>query len=258
MGPMLAVSPTQTAAILSSLALSTSNPDPGASYGSVLLTWTLAARDAGLRGSPCNPWNSLIRRSRLLVAEAPDGSRCLSLFIKDPQDYRASHLFAAPRCRGLPAVLRFEIPSSLREDRHYRHCTNPFEDDQPTILTIHGRPGLQDRHNRGAIVSRTYVRARDLWRRDETPFDPAHVRSFLEDPSSLIGLGGLAVTRAFDATDIHWAPSPWARFLLGEAGAEAVVASLKLGMEWIAAAEDPVPGPGGIFNSRPLGREAGV
>jgi hypothetical protein len=206
--------------------------------------WAAAGNSVGLRGHPKNPTNSLIQHSRMFVATSPTKETCLGLFVRSRPDYDEGALYLAPRCRTLHATFRLEMPAVFRD---YRHCTDPLTDDGLTFLTAH----LLDED--GGLRTRTFARVKDLWRPCSVRINQEQARALASRPAELAALGALQVTRAFDCSDIRYAPSPLARFILQNDGLEGAVAARNLGMNWLLAEEDPsVPLPGGIFSHGPL------
>ncbi|HEX5038469.1 MAG TPA: hypothetical protein VFX30_15045 [bacterium] len=194
------------------------------------MNWSSAGRTVGLRGEPHNAYNSLVLNSRLFEAVAPTGDRCLGFFLKDGANGSQGDLFLAPRCQNQQAIFKLEIPPPFRS---YRHCTHPFAEEEPALLRVHTKDG------RDRVVSRTYVRLKDLWKDAGTPIRAAS--GTLPDWGSLLSWGGLEVTRAFPTFEVERTPSPWARYVLKSNGVatEAVAAAARIGMEWVLATENP-------------------
>ncbi|HSA59702.1 MAG TPA: hypothetical protein VLJ37_08465 [bacterium] len=242
---MLTISPPQAVAALQSLAFFQSLARPGGPAFEPMLevNWIRTAQEFGLRGNPQNPWNSLMQHSRLLQATSPTGETCLGLFLLHQPDYESGELYLAPRCQGLQAAFRLEMPAVFRS---YKHCTDPLTDEEPTYLRTHALDA------KGRLQTRGFVRLKDLWKQGDAGIDHGRVRYFASHPGELAALGALQVTRAFDASDLRWAPSPWARFVLQTNGLEGAVAARDLGMGWILADENPSAPPGGVFSHGPL------
>lgn len=226
------VTASQTLAILNNLATwqSFARPDfPG--YDALLnMNWSSAGRAVGLRGEPHNAYNSLVLHSRLFEAVAPLGERCLSFYLKDGIGGGGGDLFMAPKGRSQQGVFRLEIPLPLQA---YRHCTDPFAEEPPGLLRVHTKD------DRDRVISRTYVRLKDLWKDPSTPLTPSPAP--FTDWGHFLNGNGLEVTRAFPTFEVEKAPSPWARYLLRRSAAdvEAVTASMRIGMQWVLASENP-------------------
>jgi hypothetical protein len=242
---MPTVTPPQAIAVLQTLAFfqALARPDGPAFEPMLAVNWERSAGAIGLRGNPENPWNSLVRHSRLLQATSPTGETCLGLLLLHQPDHNAGELYLAPRCLSLHATFRLEMPAVFRA---YRHCTDPLAEDEFTFLRAHALDG------QGRVQTRGFVRLRDLWKSGDAAVDHDRARDLAARPAEMAALGALRVTRAFDASDLRWAPSPWARFLLRTDGLEGAVAARDLGMQWIAAEEDPAAPPGGVFSHGPL------
>lgn len=242
---MLTVTPPQAIAALQTLAFFQSlvrRDGPG--FEPMLeVNWVRTAQEFGLRGNPQNPGNSLVRHSRLLQATSPTGETCLGLFLLHQPDYGSGELYLAPHCRGLHAAFRLEMPAVFRS---YRHCTDPLTDDGPTFLRAH----VLDAG--GRLRTRGFVRLKDLWKAGDATIDRDRVKDLASRPAELAALGALQVTRAFDASDLRWVPSPWARFVLQTDGLEGALAARDMGMHWMLAEEIPSAPPGGVFTHGPL------
>jgi hypothetical protein len=104
----------------------------------------------------------------------------------------------------------------------------------------------------GRLETRGFARLKDLWKSGDAAVDLDRVSALSGRPAGLAALGALQVSRAFDASDLRWVPSPWARFVLQTDGLEGAVAARELGMQWILAEEDRTAKPGGVFSHGPL------
>ncbi len=242
---MLTVTPSQAIAALQTLAFFQTlvRPDGPAFEPMLEVNWTRAGGEIGLRGSPQNPWNSLVQHSRLLEATSPMGETCLGLLLMHQPDYGSGELYLAPHCRSLHATFRLEMPAVFRS---YKYCTDPLTDDGLTFLRTHALDAA------GHLQTRGFVRLKDLWKSGDAAIDRDRARDFASRPAELATLGALQVTRAFDASDLRWVPSPWARFVLNNEGLEGAVAARSLGMHWMLAEENPTAPPGGVFTHGPL------
>jgi len=208
--------------------------------------WTMSGRALGLRGNPRNEFNSLMQHSRPFVATSPLGEQCLGLFVRERSHDAHGALYLAPRCVTLPATFRLEMPSSLAAA--YPHCRNPLEDDALLSLTVFllgPKGGTDQRH---------FSRLRDFWKAQTVRVDDALAASLAKRPAEISMLGALRVTQPFDCSDIRYAPSPWARFVLQSEGLEGAAAARMLGMNWFASQEDKsfsLP-PGSVMTHGPL------
>jgi hypothetical protein len=242
---MFSVSPSQALAALQTLAFfqRLARPD-GPAYEPMLeVNWTRSAEELGLRGNPQNPRNSLVQHSRLLRATSPTGENCLGLLLLHRPDYGSGELFLGPDCGNLHATFRLEMPDVFRA---YKHCTDPLADDGITFLRTHALDA------RGQVQTHGFVRLKDLWKSGDVAVDESLAGALAARPAALASLSALRVTRAFDASDIRWVTSPWARFVLDPQGLEGAVAARELGMEWILAEENRSAPPGGVFTHGPL------
>lgn len=244
---MLAISPSQLAALQSTLAFYQGLATPGGPAFDPALTegWAAAGESVGLRGHPKNPGNSLIQNTRMFVATSPTKETCLGFFVRREKNRDEGDLYLAPRCRTLHATFRLEMPAVLRA---YKHCTDPLTDYGVNFLTAR----LLDES--GGVQTRSFARVKDLWRLSSARIDADRARELVERPAQLATLGALLVTRPYDCSDIRYAPSPFARFILQENGLEGAVAARNLGMNWFSAAEEPghlLP-PGSVMSHGPL------
>jgi hypothetical protein len=235
----------QAAAAIQSLAFFQELARPGGPAFDPMLevNWTRAGQEIGLRGNPQNPQNSLVRHSRLLQATASTGETCLGLLLMHQPEYDAGELYLAPYCRSLSAAVRLEMPAVFRA---YKHCTDPLAGDGLTFLKVHAM------NPEGRIDTRNFVRLKDLWKSSEAAIDQDLVGQLTSRPADIAALGALRVTRAFDCSDIRYASSPWARFVLSDDGLEGAMAARSLGMNWMLAEEERTARPGSVFSHGPL------
>lgn len=242
---MLSITPLQAAAVIQTLAFFQGLVRPGgpAFDPMLVVNWAKAGEEVGLRGNPQNPKNSLVRQSRLLQVTSPTGETSLGLLLMYQPDYDSGELYLAPYGRSLQAAFRLEMPSVFRA---YKHCTDPLTDDTLTFLKVYA-VGPE-----GRIHTRNLVRLKDLWKSSEATIDHRRIEDIASRPAEIAAMGALQVSRAFDASDLRWAPSPWARFILNDQGLEGVLAAKTLGMNWMVAEEDRTVPPGSVFSHGPL------
>lgn len=228
---MLNVSPLQAVSAIETLNFfrSLAQPNGPAFEPMLIASWTQAGQAIGLRGKPQNPRNTLVLQSRLLQATTALGETCLGLLLMHRPDYDSGELYLTQPEHGLGTTFRLEMPPVFRT---YKHVTDPLTDEGPTLLAIKVPDG------RGSLHQRTFIRLRDLWRRSEAGIDQTRVTAFMSRPENLSALGALAVSPAFDCSDIRYAPSPRARFLLQDDGLEGALAARTLGMTWFLGQED--------------------
>ncbi len=218
-------------------------PHGGPAFGAMLpVAWERAGATVGLRGNPRNPWNSLVLESRLLQVTSFTGETGLGFLLKGHRANDSYELYLTHRNPSPHAFLQITMPPDFLA---YPHCVDFLTDDGPTSLDVHALEGHETR-------SWKFIRLKDLWRSNEAKIDPRRVEDLVTCPAELASWGALHVSRAFDATDVRWASSPWARFLIEADGLEGAVAAKALGMNWSLAKEDPKAMPGSIFSHQPL------